>query len=272
MPKILRRIGHFLHVGWHVVTELHTVQWIILGAAPALPGLLISAATKFWGEHSAFILVLTFILSFGVVSLLGLGVLGYQSEVAGFSDTDAWDRIRRWWGAWLSLGVIGGVGLSLWVAAISFPDTKSLQRELDRLLKQNDSLSTHLKYLITDRHLNMDTKNALSAFLAKHKGNVQNITIASLGTNCTDCGGYADDFADAFKTAGWSFARVNYMDLNPAIKGVLIVVHDKNTPPPSAITMRDALIQANILNAGIQSWDKLKEGEVNLIVMPKPRE
>jgi hypothetical protein len=77
---MLRRIGHFLHLGWRVVTELHTAQWVALGVVGIVPASALSLLASFWGEHSATLVLLAFVITFCAIALLGLGLLGSVSE------------------------------------------------------------------------------------------------------------------------------------------------------------------------------------------------
>jgi hypothetical protein len=90
-----------------------------------------------------------------------------------------------------------------------------------------------------------------------------------LSLGCADCGIYAEDFFDAFKAAQWNTQRINYADLNPAVSGVFIAVHDRDSTPPDAILIKSALDNSGIQNGGIVVWDHVKANDVELIVMPK---
>jgi hypothetical protein len=64
-----------------VVTEVHTAWWIVGDILiPLGPAALITGLLGFFGEHSAALLVVVFILAFAVVSLVSLGWLGYRQE------------------------------------------------------------------------------------------------------------------------------------------------------------------------------------------------
>lgn len=260
MPKALRKVGHFLHVGWRIVTEVHTASWLIMALVPSLPALLISGIVRFFGEHSALLISLSFVISFCAVSLLSLGAIGYYAETAGYSGIDTWNRIHKWWVGWLVLGMVGGFAISLWAIA----------GLLNSLSNTNDALAKHLNYLTADRHLTQSDIKKLAQFQIPPDGTTHQIIIGAFGIGCADCGGYADDFVAAFTLAKWNAQRVNYPDLNPAIKGVHIVVHDKDHIPRDAIAIKNALDNTVIRNEGINIWDYVKEGEVQIIVMSKP--
>jgi hypothetical protein len=112
--------------------------------------------------------------------------------------------------------------------------------------------------------------NTLAKHLTVSDGTSHKIIVGNLGMGCSDCGVYAEDFAVAFRSAGWAVEQVNYADLNPAIKGVFVVAHDQDQPPRDALTVKNALDQTGIPNGGIKTWDYVKGDDLELIVMPKP--
>jgi hypothetical protein len=77
---MLRQLLDYLRFGWRVVNELHTAHWVITSFVPVAS--LMTLLASFWGEHSAFFLVITFVISLGIVGLLGLAALGYRQKSA----------------------------------------------------------------------------------------------------------------------------------------------------------------------------------------------
>jgi hypothetical protein len=77
---MLQRIGHSLHLGWRIVTELHTALWVVLGIFAILPASAAAVLASFWGEHSAGLLILIFVIALCAFALLGLSTLGYVEE------------------------------------------------------------------------------------------------------------------------------------------------------------------------------------------------
>jgi hypothetical protein len=124
--------------------------------------------------------------------------------------------------------------------------------ELQQKLAEAEAKINHLTYLAAERHLGDRERNTLSIFLKLGDPNRHKIIIGSGTFSCPDCSGYADEFLDVFKTTtGWDPRRANFPDLNPAVKGVLVLVRDKENPPQWAIVVRDALNWADIPNGGI---------------------
>jgi hypothetical protein len=69
---LFTRIKYLLQLGWRVVTELHTVQWVLFGILTISPGAIILALLQYFGEHSLALLVITFAIVTAAIVLIGL--------------------------------------------------------------------------------------------------------------------------------------------------------------------------------------------------------
>ena len=76
---MLRRIRDYLRSGWRTVTEFHTAQWVAGGLLSLLPAGALTALASYWGEHSATLMVIAFIVTLCAVALLFLGLFGSVS-------------------------------------------------------------------------------------------------------------------------------------------------------------------------------------------------
>jgi|HubBroStandDraft_6_1064221.scaffolds.fasta_scaffold40733_3 hypothetical protein len=77
---LFTRIKYLLQLGWRVVTELHTVQWVLFGILTISPGAIILALLQYFGEHSLALLVITFAIVTAAIVLIGLASLGHYRE------------------------------------------------------------------------------------------------------------------------------------------------------------------------------------------------
>jgi hypothetical protein len=141
-------------------------------------------------------------------------------------------------------------------------ETKELEKALDAAQAQ-------LAYITADRRLTTEEINTLAKLLNTTNGGAHKIVVANLSMGCPDCGLYAEDFAAAFRLAGWTVEQIHIADLNPAVRGVLVVVNDKEHPPKDALAVKTALDRSNIKNQVINTWDHIPGDDVLLIVMPK---
>jgi hypothetical protein len=76
---MLRRIRHYVHLGWRAVTEFHTAQWAAASLLSLLPAGALAALAAFWGEHSVTLIVMIFVVTLCAVGLLFLGLFGSVS-------------------------------------------------------------------------------------------------------------------------------------------------------------------------------------------------
>jgi hypothetical protein len=81
---MVRRVWKYLHLGWGVVTEAHTISWLVerLGGL-LLPAGIITAFLRFYGEHSIAVLSMVFAFLLFLSFLALLMWLGYKREVNG---------------------------------------------------------------------------------------------------------------------------------------------------------------------------------------------
>jgi hypothetical protein len=87
---MLRQLLDYLRLGWRIVNELHTAHWVITSFVPVAS--LMTLLASFWGEHSAVFLVIIFVISLGIIGMLGLAALGYRQKNAP-QQTDLANRI-----------------------------------------------------------------------------------------------------------------------------------------------------------------------------------
>jgi hypothetical protein len=133
----VKRIWHVLCHGWQTVAHVHTAWWLLVDVfrVAAVPALITGLITS-WGEHSAAILAVVFVITFTACGLLWLAGLGHQSasheiptspstggRCGGRPDTGRasvliwgappdWQKLRTVWWLWLVLGSIVGAGVS----------------------------------------------------------------------------------------------------------------------------------------------------------------
>jgi hypothetical protein len=94
---MLRRIWDFLRVGWRVVTEAHTAWWLAeLAGGTALIAGLMTAALRFFGEHSLAVLVIAFAFLSALCFVTYLAWLGYQRE-GGHKTLSVTNRPAEQW-------------------------------------------------------------------------------------------------------------------------------------------------------------------------------
>lgn len=87
---------------------------------------------------------------------------------------------------------------------------------------------------------------------------------------CSDCGQYANDFADAFARAGWSVERaINIAGLGVQSSGLAIGVEDRTKPHPLIPILSSALRGAN-LSFDVVDWRSTSPQKVSLLITHRP--
>jgi hypothetical protein len=80
---MLQKFLSYLGVGWEIIHNLHTAQWIVAALIAVLPASATTALIAVLGEHSIFLLCIAFLLCFGIISMMTLALLGHPSRLTG---------------------------------------------------------------------------------------------------------------------------------------------------------------------------------------------
>jgi hypothetical protein len=125
-----------------------------------------------------------------------------------------------------------------------------------------------LRQMAIDRRLTQEEKQSLIKSLAAGKG--QKITIGSSSSGCSDCGLYANDFYDCFSAAGWNAKRESFTNLNPALHGIIIAVHDPAAIPEATTLIMSTFTTSGITDVRVNVWGHLSSNnDIAIIIMPK---
>ena len=80
----MHTLGVLLKRGWHVVTEIHTVKWLLVDIiGVSLPPSILVSALVFYGEHSIAILGTVFFVVLGMSVLVFLAIIGHEPKEKG---------------------------------------------------------------------------------------------------------------------------------------------------------------------------------------------
>jgi hypothetical protein len=77
----LRALAKFIKLGWRVVTEVHTITWLIIEIfGVTLPPIAFMIWADFRGLLSPPFIVATVLILFAILTLARLAYLGYRNE------------------------------------------------------------------------------------------------------------------------------------------------------------------------------------------------